>query len=553
MALTAELRSHEVRLVLTRAKTAAWVVPLLLIYLAQCLWFIRTQSLTYDEPVHLAEGLDAWRNGRFEQYNDHPPLVRLLCTLPLIVHGAEVEVTQLPDGFRLRKFQPAPEVATQQARAINVVLGLMLALLFWYSVKKSFSDASAIFGLCLFVFSPGMIAHFSIVTTDGAATLMIFATAWQLIAWRKSQSWGRAVGLGVILGLLLLAKYSTVLMFALALLWMLILHDGRVALNARRWNWAKTAAAVGIATVVVWACYFFHVSHLSIGNGVLTARIPNWHEQIIKPTNLRWNLTLPIPAAEYIQGFRDVARHSSRGQAAFFLGRVSDTGGWRLYHPVAMLLKWPTVVVCLGLLALFLYLRHRPRLSVDGVIMGTFPMLYFLSSIFTRFNLGERHVLPIYVFTLSFVAGLWEKTHAKRAVAVLLATGVIFHALDCLRYAPGYLSYFNASVGPQRTFQLLSGSNTDWGQGLLAVREYERRHPGEPIWLAYFGNVDPQLYGVQARPLAENERVTGTVIVGATNLSGEYLHDPTAYRWLLQYPVAEVLDHSMYVFRVPPP
>ena len=59
-----------------------WLVPALLafLYAAQCAWFIRTQSLTYDEPVHIAEGLNAWRYGRFEQYNDHPPLARLWCT-----------------------------------------------------------------------------------------------------------------------------------------------------------------------------------------------------------------------------------------------------------------------------------------------------------------------------------------------------------------------------------------------------------------------------------------------------------------------------------------
>ncbi len=65
---------------------ARWVLPALLafLYVVQCAWFIRTQSLTYDEPVHIAEGLNAWRYGRFEQYNDHPPLARLWFALPLL-------------------------------------------------------------------------------------------------------------------------------------------------------------------------------------------------------------------------------------------------------------------------------------------------------------------------------------------------------------------------------------------------------------------------------------------------------------------------------------
>ena len=72
----------------------SWLFPALLalIYVAQCAWFIRTQSLTYDEPVHIAEGLNAWRYGRFEQYNDHPPLARLWCTLPLLDQKWQVEI-----------------------------------------------------------------------------------------------------------------------------------------------------------------------------------------------------------------------------------------------------------------------------------------------------------------------------------------------------------------------------------------------------------------------------------------------------------------------------
>ena len=80
----------------------SWLLPLALlaVYLMQCLWFISTQSLTYDEPVHIAEGLDAWRNGRFEQFNDHPPLARLLCAVPLIAGEWDVQIRQFPNYFQ---------------------------------------------------------------------------------------------------------------------------------------------------------------------------------------------------------------------------------------------------------------------------------------------------------------------------------------------------------------------------------------------------------------------------------------------------------------------
>jgi len=67
---------------------------------------IRTQSLTYDEPVHIAEGLNAWRYGRFEQYNDHPPLARLWFALPLLNPKWQVDVEKLPDSFHVTRIAP---------------------------------------------------------------------------------------------------------------------------------------------------------------------------------------------------------------------------------------------------------------------------------------------------------------------------------------------------------------------------------------------------------------------------------------------------------------
>jgi len=85
---------------------------------------------------------------------------------------------------------------------------------------------------------------------------------------------------------------------------------------------------------------------------------------------------------------------------------------------------------------------------------------------------------------------------------------------------------------------------------LLALRDYQRNHPGERIALSYFGSVDPQVYGIQSDFFRGDRRIPGTVIVSATNLSGQYLPEPEKYRWLLQQKPVEILDHSLYVFQV---
>jgi hypothetical protein len=56
---------------------------------------------------------------------------------------------------------------------------------------------------------------------------------------------------------------------------------------------------------------------------------------------------------------------------------------------------------------------------------------------------------------------------------------------------------------------------------------------------------------VQYEKLNEEDHPSGTVIVSSTHLSGQLLKNHYAYRWLLQYPLTAVLDHTFYVFEVP--
>jgi 4-amino-4-deoxy-L-arabinose transferase-like glycosyltransferase len=537
------------------AAAARWLFPLLLavLYVAQCGWFIRTQSLTYDEPVHIAEGLNAWRYGRFEQYNDHPPLARLWCTLPLLNQKWQVDIEQLPEAFRATRIAPDPVSLAWRARAMNVLFGLFLACLAWRAADRLFSRAAANFALALFAFSPSLIAHFSIAATDGAATLFIFATAWALVRWREQPTWRKTLGFGMLLGLLLLAKFSTAPSFLLALVWMLLLGADKIIQPPARWNWGKTAAALLLAIFVVWAGYFFHVAHLTVRDGTLTATFPNWNEAIVKPVHGGRNYSLLIPAGEYVEGFRELVRHNRQGQPAFFLGQASTHGGWKLYYPVVILLKWPTIVLALSLTALAIALgRLRRKLQVppDLWIMASFPALYLAMAIPARFNLGDRHVLPMYPFAILFTAAVWEWGAHRRSVVAVLILLAGLNAADALRYAPGYLSYFTPFVRPAESFRLLTDSNLDWGQGLLALRDYQHDHPGERISLSYFGSVDPQAYGIRSVFFAGNKGVSGTVVVSATNLSGQYLAEPERYRWLLDQKPVKILDHALYVFEV---
>jgi hypothetical protein len=523
------------------------LVPILLCaaYVAQCGWFIATQSLVFDEPYHLARGLDAWRNARFDRWPSHPPLAPLLLTAPLARGDWQVEVTSETPATVIR---PDPVAMAWRARWVNVLLGVLLGVLLWRTARRLFSEAAANLALALFAFSPPLIAHFSVITTDGMGTLTTFLTAVQLARWRREPSRPQTLLLGLVLGLLLLAKFYTVPLFALALVLALVLKPEGFALAPRNWNWGKAAAMALIAVLLVWGAYFFGVTRVDLGDAKVALHFPNAPQPRVEdfPSSIR--ATLYIPACEYLVGLGSVVDHDRRGHRSYFLGELSTTGGWKLYFPVIILLKWPTVVLLLFAATLVLAWRKRWALPRELLLMAWFPSIFFLLALFVRINIGDRHILPVYPFVLLFCAGLWELARGRRWALALVTLAVLANAADALRVAPDYLSSFNILVKTGESHKLVGDSGLDWGQGLLALRKYEAEHPNEKIYLAYFGNVDPALYGIRATPLAENQRVAGTVVVSATHLTGSFLRDPAGYQWLLRYPRKAILNHTLHVF-----
>src|SRR3954470_17698294 len=534
------------------------IVPALLLtlYVAQCLWFVGTQSLTCDEPAHMVAGLEALRDNKFEFLNDQPPLARVMFAAPLLLQKTQI---YWYEWLQVRATSPSPEVIAWTGRPVNVVLGVFLGIALWRTARRWFSEGAANFALALFAFSPGMIAHFSVMTVDGLSTLMIFLTALQVARWWREPSTKQTVLLSVVLGLLLLAKFYTPPMFLLAFILVLVLKPGGWRLSPRTWNWKEGFAVFFLAGVVVWAGYFFHVSHVAFENGNAIVRFPNRGENVGIPYRgkdfvfavpFHASFNMLFPAAEYLEGVWLVKEHNKFGHPTFLLGRISRMG-WNLYYPIAIALKWPTIVLICTLAAIILALRHKISLPAEWRVMLLFPALLFGMAIFSSIQIGDRHILPLYPFLLLLAAGLWQWARDKQRWRVLLIAAVVLNAADVLRYAPDYLSYFNIFVKPDKTWTLLSDSNVDWGSGLIALQKYQQEHPTEDIHLAYFGSVDAKIYGIRYTQLKETDRATGTVIVSAMDLTGHSLRDPKCFHWVLQYPRKTILNHTLWVFDVP--
>ena len=528
-----------------------WVIPALLLtlYVGECLWFVHSQSITFDEPIHLYSGLRAW-HGRFDMWNENPPLARLLFSLPLVVSGTSMQFDMMQSGPQITRMTHGPIAVAWLTRPFNIVLGVLLGIALWCAAARMFSSSAANFVLTLFVLSPGMIAHFSIATIDGIGALATFVAAVALAYWRRLPTLGNTILLGCAVGLLLLSKFYTLPLAMLALA-LVFTHgaDGRFVLRPRDWNWRQGLAVSAIAMVLVWASYGFHVTRVQMHDDVFTATIPGAGSPYVGVVPFPVNFTVWLPAGEYMDGLRLVADHNRNGHINYLFGQISRRG-WLYYTPAVMALKWPAIILAMFAISIWLMARRRLKVEREFLIIAAFPALFFLITLFSHIQIGDRHLLPMYPFLLLAIAGLWCWAGRRRFGRAVLLCLLALQAVDTARIAPDWLSYFNAWVRPDGAYKMLSDSNLDWGEGLLELRDWQQRHGDVTLQLAYMGSVDPALYGVHYKSFAPGERVTGAVAVSMSNIAGQYLPDPDAYKWLLQYP-HETVNHSIFVFHVP--
>ncbi|QEH33075.1 hypothetical protein OJF2_15720 [Aquisphaera giovannonii] len=193
---------------------------------------------------------------------------------------------------------------------------------------------------------------------------------------------------------------------------------------------------------------------------------------------------------------------SVQGYPVYLNGELRRTGWW-YYYLAALLYKVPEGTWGLVILSVAsLVVRRRSGADwADEVCLAAFPaFLLFSMSVLTDINLGLRYVLSIFPYVhiaagkvIPWAIGLGGKpAHwAWGGIASLL----LLTASATAWIHPHYLTYFNVlSGGPDRMPPRLIDSNLDWGQDLVNLQDWYRENAeGEPIGLAYFGQINPTL------------------------------------------------------------
>lgn len=492
---------------------------------------MRWNFVTYDEAAHIPAGISNWETGDFTLYRANPPLYRMLAALPVMLSrpytaythadhkpGARSEFTVGQDFAEVNASNYFDLVCL--ARLPGVAWSLLGAVVIYLWCRDLYGGWAGCLGVALWAFDPTVLAFAGVVTSDIPAAVAGLVATYVFWRYLRSGSWQLALWSGLLLGIALLTKFTVLVLYAA---WPLIalLHflgrrngDSRVEGRGRSTTGASDAAASGWAIFILSLCvinlgYFCRDTCRRLGDFPFVSEAlagpPSASEPAPWGNRFRgtWtgSLVVPVPA-DYLLGIDVQKKDFEVGMPAYLAGEWRDRGWW-YYYLYALAVKEPLGTLLLVLWALALTLARHPssaRWWDEASLLLPAAAIFILVSSHTGINQHMRYVLPALPFiavTTGKLAHFLSPGHRlARGLAIFL---LVWSAFSSLRVFPHSLSYFNeAAGGPERGQDHLVDSNIDWGQDLLALRDWCRAHPeARPFGLAMFHSLDPRIFGIE--------------------------------------------------------
>lgn len=563
------------------------IVGLLLLFMGLVLGAARQKSPTADENFHLVAGYTYLKWADYRVNPEHPPLAKLLAALPLLtlatddspLSRAERDKVQFNGkyGWLLANqwlfSHNDAETLFARARLVMTLLGVALGILVFAWARELYGLVAGYAALVLYVFDPNILAYTPLIHTDIPFTLTLFGGTF--FFWRSLReiTWFNCLMTVLFFSASTITKFSFVTILPIwGLLGLLTIFStaplhSRITSNVTISGVWLRGGYVGVllfsaglgAYLAIWAAYGFRydaVSEQQIPLGISSAVTPAWW---LSPL-IHLNQSHHVFPEAWLSGL--VYALSSFNRTAYLLGEIAGDGFWN-YFPIALAIKTPLPTLLLTLASLICVAVYRRALP--GAKSLWVPIVVFLSmAIYSRMNIGLRHILPIYPFLFVWLGGTCSQVIHSSSMVKRWATWVLglWLAWSCFHTYPDYLAFFNETLGNRERHEILVDSSLDWGQDLKGLKRWMVDQQVDKIELAYFGTADPAYYGINAihkpgtwsivtsQP-SDRDRVQKAryIAISATHLVGLYFgsHNPYA-SFLLKEPVANI-GHSIFIYR----
>ncbi|MGH7178135.1 MAG: ArnT family glycosyltransferase [Tepidisphaeraceae bacterium] len=493
--------------------SASICVGLVLAHAALLGWSAVGNSVTFDEYAHLPAGVAYWRYGEFSIYNLSPPLLRLWGAAPVMLSGPEIPPINsfLKQDAKDRHwnyaqaFERANRTQYQRlfvtARLAMIPISCVGVWIVWRWARELYGDRAGVAGAILYAFNPDLLAHGSLVGTDSGTAVAILAALYAWWRFCQQPTVGRAVLAAVLVALAHLCKFSALLLWPMMLaVWGCFLIADRTLTPAlsepavKRRTLAAlliclVATSLGINLMYGYRGSFTPINSYSFRSKTLSAvkqHLPGW-------------FAVPFPR-DFVEGF-DVQKHEGEGlYPAYILGQSWRGARWWFY-PVALACKLPLgatalIALCFG----SFFVRSGawpPRRIGEAPLIAALVVFALGILLLADINIGVRYVLPAYPLACVLVSRLWGGA-ATAWLSAARSGLLVIAVVESLRVAPRFLTFVNhAASARMAAWHVVTDSNYDWGQGLLLLKQWMDGHGQRSIVLAYFGRVEPSVYGIE--------------------------------------------------------
>lgn len=483
----------------------------------------RDDALSADEPVHILSGwlMAAGRNAIVNI--EHPPLMKWLAgaavsRLPLPAPPERVPMgasfTDFGHAFLFQNAVSADAIMAAARAPFLCVLAVLLLLVF-FAARSRYGPVPALFAVGLLAFDPNLVAHAGIVHTDlGASAAFVAAVlAWDAALSRPAPA--RFALAALALGIALATKFSMVYLLPIFLIQGLLRiwtgpSAGRAA-AALAGRFAAVCAGAGLVVFLVYAA--------------VTARMdPGDQRQIIHEMvagrgapglshAVEEIARISPPIGQYLGGLACVVRQNAVGGGVNYLNGKVSVAGFPSYFFVAFALKSTLAFIAVTLILLVGLVRDESTRREAPLWLLPVGVL-FLASIGASYNIGIRHLLPVYPLLAMAGAGVlarWRQA-GRRVPALLLSALPLVSLAETAAIHPHELSYFNALAGgPLAGRKILSDSNVDWGLDLKRLAAELSRHGVAAPTVVYFGG-DDVFERIGVYDFAAEPRVRGRLV-----------------------------------------
>ena len=555
-----------------RHQLAALCLSLIVLSL-QLFFSVRRESQTWDEANHIFAGYRSWTHADFGLNPEHPPLLKLLATAPLLPLQPKSPALEerffKEDAFLRGKeflYQNDADKILARTRTTAAILTLLTALVVFFATREMFGTGAAFVALALLAFDPNLLAHGALITTDVGLACFMSLSVYLFYRFVKAPSVLRLIVTGVAVGLVLAVKQTGLLV--LPILFLLSVCEivfkrtlGRHALKLL----GSLVIITLIGFLVLWSFYGFRYAARPDGlqlNPPLAEYVQGLKPYEAWPISTAAGFHL-LPES-YLYGLVDV-KLTANYYTSYVLGKVYAHGVW-FYFPVAFLIKSTVGVLALFLVSLFVIVTRRLNHGREILFLTVPATFYLIVAMTVGMNIGVRHILVVYVFLYVLIGGAaWALMQKSRKWVYAVGVLLLAHAVSSLMAFPNYIPYANELWGgPSQTNKYLTDSNSDWGQQLKSVAQYLEQRGVKECWFVYFaaGVAEPSYYGIPCKPLPTlntlwlNEQIEvpnsidGPVLISASNLSGlEFGPGPLdPYGQFKSIQPTAVIDCGVFVF-----